>query len=351
MTDKLTPVEPDWEGMIRNLRRESTPERVYYFEHGVADNIQTAMDERFGFTEMLDSNHPHYGYERMVRFHRFLGHEVFRVFPPGARLIVPRREGEWIDESRGPVADWDEYERFDWPTIRGADFSVLEYLDKHPLQNMRATHVVDVWEAVRDVIGFQTFCYKLYEEPGFIDAVFERVGGFMVDVAETICDFDSFGVLYLSDDLGHKTSLMLAPQDVRRVILPWHKRIADIAHAHGKLVFFHSCGNMYPLIDDYIDTVGIDAKHSFEENIVPVVEAKRLYGDRLSLLGGVDVDFLARADEQRIRAHVRHVLDVCVPGGGYFLGSGNWVTEYIPVESYIAMLDEARRYTATRLTG
>jgi len=26
-------------------------------------------------------------------------------------------------------------------------------------------------------------------------------------------------------------------------------------------------------------------------------------------------------------------------------GSGNWVTEYIPVDNYLVMLDEARRYT------
>ena len=29
-------------------------------------------------------------------------------------------------------------------------------------------------------------------------------------------------------------------------------------------------------------------------------------------------------------------------GGGNFLGSGNWVTSYIPLENYLAMLDEAR---------
>ena len=53
---------------------------------------------------------------------------------------------------------------------------------------------------------------------------------------------------------------------------------------------------------------------------------------------------LDRADEERIRAKTREVLDVCMPGGGYFLGSGNWVSEYIPVENYLFMLDEARRY-------
>jgi uroporphyrinogen decarboxylase len=151
-------------------------------------------------------------------------------------------------------------------------------------------------------------------------------------------------MLYVSDDLGYKTATMLPPADLRRLILPWHKRFAELAHARGKLVFLHSCGQMYDLMDEYIDDVKIDAKHSFEDVIMPVTEAKRRYGVRLTLLGGMDVDFLARADEASIRARTRDYLDLCMPGGGYFLGTGNWVTHYIPLDNYLAMLDEGRKW-------
>ena len=70
----------------------------------------------------------------------------------------------------------------------------------------------------------------------------------------------------------------------------------------------------------------------------------RRWGDRVGVLGGMDVDFLARRDEDAIRSKTRQILDVCLPGGGYFLGSGNWVTSYIPLGHYLAMLDEGRRY-------
>lgn len=73
-------------------------------------------------------------------------------------------------------------------------------------------------------------------------------------------------------------------------------------------------------------------------------EAKRLYGSRLSLLGGMDVDFLARSDENSIRRRTREILEACHPGGGYCLGLGNWVTNYIPVDNYLTMLDEARKF-------
>jgi uroporphyrinogen decarboxylase len=95
---------------------------------------------------------------------------------------------------------------------------------------------------------------------------------------------------------------------------------------------------------DLIDDVKIDAKHSFEDTIELVTDAKARYGDRIALLGGMDVDFLCRSDEPAIRRRVRRTLDVCLPGGGYCLGTGNSVANYIPLENYLVMLDEGRRY-------
>ena len=65
----------------------------------------------------------------------------------------------------------------------------------------------------------------------------------------------------------------------------------------------------------------------------------------MALLGGLDLDFVVRSDEEAIRQRVRETLDVCQPGGGYCLGMGNWVTEYVPLDHYLALLDEGRRYS------
>ena len=135
----------------------------------------------------------------------------------------------------------------------------------------------------------------------------------------------------------------MAPDYIADKFLPWHRQMASYAHERGKLFFFHCCGKVDPLMDVLIDEVGIDAKHSFEENVVPVTEAKRRWGERVALLGGLDVDFIARSPIEAIRRRVRATLDICQPGGGYCLGLGNWVTDYIPVENYLAVLDEGRR--------
>ena len=94
-------------------------------------------------------------------------------------------------------------------------------------------------------------------------------------------------------------------------------------------------------MDILIDEVGIDAIHSFEDVSYPVSRYKKTWGERVGIIGGVDVDKLARLDEGSLRVYLRGVLEVCAAGGRYAFGSGNSIANYIPVENYLVMLDEA----------
>jgi uroporphyrinogen decarboxylase len=143
--------------------------------------------------------------------------------------------------------------------------------------------------------------------------------------------------------LGFKTQTLIGVNDLRKYVLPWHKRLAEIAHAAGKPCILHCCGNLSEIMEDIIEYVGIDAKHSYEDSILPVSEAKRLYGDRIAILGGFDVDRLCRSSEGEVRQETRHLVENLGADGGYALGSGNSIAAYVPVENYLAMLDEGWR--------
>jgi uroporphyrinogen decarboxylase len=131
---------------------------------------------------------------------------------------------------------------------------------------------------------------------------------------------------------------------MRELVLSGHKRMAARTHEAGRLYLLHSCGNLVDIREDLITDVRIDAKHSFEDTIERVVDAKRDYGARLSLLGGIDMDFLCRSSEEKVRQRVRETLEVCMPGGGFCLGTGNTVANYVPLDNYLALLDEGRRF-------
>jgi uroporphyrinogen decarboxylase len=134
---------------------------------------------------------------------------------------------------------------------------------------------------------------------------------------------------------------LISPDDLREYVLPGQKRFAEMAHARGVPYFLHSCGNLDTIYEDLISEVSIDGKHSFEDAIFPVQEFQERYGDRIAVLGGIDVDILASALPEQVRVKTRSLIETCGARGRYAIGSGNSVPSYIPVENYLAMVDEA----------
>ena len=117
--------------------------------------------------------------------------------------------------------------------------------------------------------------------PDLVQAVADRVGEMLVNLFSTVAEMPNIGALWLGDDLGYKTSTILSPRHLRQYVFPVQKKLAAIAHARGLPFLLHSCGNLERILPELIDEVGIDARHSFEDVIVPVAEAKRRWGDRL----------------------------------------------------------------------
>ena len=118
--------------------------------------------------------------------------------------------------------------------------------------------------------------------------------------------------------------------------LDWHDM-------RGLPYFLHSCGNLESIMPDLIEDIGIDGKHSYEDAIIPAPEFQRRYGDRIAVLGGVDVHVLSTAEPDDLRAHVRSLIEACAPTGRFAIGSGNSIPNYVPLENYLTMLDEAQR--------
>lgn len=104
-------------------------------------------------------------------------------------------------------------------------------------------------------------------------------------------------------------------------------------------------------MEDLIEVVEIDAIHSFEDVIEPVESVFQRYGDRIAVLGGVDVNLLAQGTPQQVRTRCREILDVCGGRGGVALGSGNSVTNYCKIENFYAMIDEARSWNEEKGFG
>lgn len=264
-----------------------------------------------------------------------------RIAPDTARLS--RSQRDWVEEKEGIINSWDDFERIDWNNIQ-PDLTLLHLARKNLPKGMKILVGTPLFEIILErFMGYENLFVLSYDEPQLVEAIFEQWGKKVHEFYQRTVKFSEVGGIFHNDDLGYKAGTMMNPDFLRKNVFPWFKRYAFLSHREEKMFWLHSCGNLSKVMEDLIGYVGIDALHSFEDSSCSVVDYKRRYGDRIALLGGVDMDKLTRMSEPQFRGYVRRILKECMPTR-YALGSGNTIANYVSVENYLTMLDEGLRW-------
>lgn len=336
---------PDFNRFLKVIRREGEPDRVPFGELFHDQEVMAAIQGPC--PDNLDGES-----QWRIRFWQELGYDYITVgtdvgFPRHGLATddtasLSRGARDWLNESKGSITTWEEFEQYPWPVVTPATFRQLEATARYLPEGMKMVPILPcgVFENVTSLMGFETFSYALADAPALVAAIVDRVGGVLLKITEVTASMEGVGAHWLNDDMGFKGGPMTSPETLRKYIFPHQRKIVEAVHHYGKPVLLHSCGQLAAVMDDLVDSVGIDAKHSFEHVIQPVWEAKQTWGQRVALVGGVDMDMLARGSEEEVRAYTRRCIEGCAPGGGWFLGSGNSIANYVPVHNFLAMLDE-----------
>jgi len=289
-----------------------------------------------------------------LAFHAVAGYDYVTVYPIVPMLRTRTLQAEnpqqgrvrvWQEEHRGLITDRREFEAYPWPSTDQINLLPIDYVAaKMPAGMKVMVSYLGIFDDLKLLMGFEPMAIKSIEEPELLGDILERLTVLAEAAVDQCAAHPAVGAVFYGEDMGFKTGTMLNPRFMREWVIPRHQRIAAACHRHGKPFIFHSCGRIEALMEDLIEVVKIDAKHSFQDNIEPIEEAYRKYHDRIALLGGVDVDLLARGTPGQVRGRTRQILEACGPGGGIAIGSGNSVTNYCRIENYYAMLDETRAW-------
>jgi uroporphyrinogen decarboxylase len=233
----------------------------------------------------------------------------------------------------------ESFNAYQWPDPEQIDTRLLHDMAGQIPARMKLiiTGPGGLLENVINLVGFERLCFMILEDEELAIDIFDAVGSRLCRFYEICSRPETVGALIVNDDWGFKTQTMLSPDMLRQLVFPWTARMAGVIHQHERHAILHSCGNICEIMDDIINDLRFDAKHSFEDAILPVEEAYRKLHPRISILGGIDMDLLARGKPDEISERCRNLLKM-TSSKGYALGSGNSIPEYIPPENFFAMI-------------
>lgn len=335
---------PDFNQFLIVLRRSGKSSHIPYYEHIASPGfIAAKTNTRFG---QMRYDAPGF-WEIYVNFWLGMG---FDCIPMEIPLTLPPRssvegasEGS---EAHAVIHTIQDFEEFQWPT------------EEHPIEFRHFETVASLipdgvkivggvctgpYEWVSQLMGVMGLSYALVDNTELVELMFDKIGRLIIAADKQLATMDCIGALRQGDDLGFKTATFLSPDQLRKYVFPIYRQMVETAHNNDKPFILHSCSNLSEVYDDIIDYCDIDAKHSFEDAILPVGEFKKQYGHRVTPLGGLDVDFICRNSGDTLRKYVRKHIEECFSDGYWALGTGNSLTDYMPVENYLTVLDEAGR--------
>jgi len=164
------------------------------------------------------------------------------------------------------------------------------------------------------------------------------------EVVAGAIDAGADGVIF-EDDLAFNTNTLMSPAQFDEFIGPYLKELVDLAHEKGGKALKHSDGNLWPILDRFVE-IGLDGIHPLQpEGGMELKDVKERVGDKVCLLGNINCgDLLSSGTEEEVEQAVKQAIEDAGPGGGYIITSSNTIHPGCKPENYIAMVKAAHKY-------
>lgn len=248
----------------------------------------------------------------------------------------------------GMAQSIEDIERHPWPNPDHFDYAQLSAAIQR--EDPRHQYARILWignplEILSWMMGLEQLMESLVFCPQVVHAALDRITSFFEAMMRRsfAAAPGQFDAAYGADDLGTQQGPMISRRTYRDCIMPYHRRLYDLAHRNVRFTIHHSDGSVYDLLDDLIEA-GVDCLEAVQVECrdMEPEKLKRRFGERLAFQGAVSVQqVLPRMSAEQVRAEVRRLKQVLGARGGYICAPSHAIQAGTPPENVVAMIEEA----------
>ena len=198
--------------------------------------------------------------------------------------------------------------------------------------------------------GMDRFLLNMAMNPDFSMALLRKI----TDLCKTLMGHfldeagENLDIIKIGDDLGTQEKLMISPRMYRQLLKPFHAEFIEFIKTRTKAkVFFHTDGDVFDLIDDFVE-MGIDILNPVQTSAGKMADLQGLktrYGKNIIFCGAIDTQhILPSGTPQEVRDEVKRVIHILGEGGGYMVASVHTIMNEVPPENILAMVDAVEEF-------
>ena len=213
--------------------------------------------------------------------------------------------------------------------------NISSYIPPDPCAPSRYTHLAAEIAAHKDkymifgigisgfnqatfIRGFEEFMMDLYEEPEQAEKVLDMVFGFENSIIEQTRNYD-IDCYKFGDDWGTQQGLLVSPAIWRKLFKPRYAQQFKLIHDAGKKVWFHSCGQVYDIIEDLIE-VGVDVIELLQPDLEGIERMGEQFAGRVCFCCSIDHQRVAvSGTRDEIFAYAKKLKRYLGANGGGFI--------------------------------
>lgn len=199
-----------------------------------------------------------------------------------------------------------------------------------------------IFELAWNLMGLEDFLMGMFTEEAHIDAILDGCMNFNIQIAEQLVDLGC-EMIWLGDDVGTQSNLMISPQVYRRSLKPRLTKVIQAIKARNSSVkvAYHSCGAISGLIPDLIEA-GIDVLNPLQPKAtgMDLGRLKKEYGKDIAFFGGIDVQgVLPNGTVEDVRNEVKLRISQAGENGGFVIAPAHNIQPDTSVENVLAMYE------------
>ena len=226
--------------------------------------------------------------------------------------------------------------------------AIIEKLDRNHQTYMRYESC-GIFEYAWPLFGLENFLLRMaMDDMTLPNALMEYITEMFIDLTLEILQAAEgrIDMVYIYDDIGTQTSLMMSVPMWKKYILPWHQKyLKVIRDAFDVDIMYHTDGAIYPFIQPLVEDLGIDVLNPMQPKAAGMdfSRIKSEFGDRLAFHGGIDVqDILPNDSPQQVTEEVTRVKNILGQNGGYICAPAHKMQADVPVENVVALFTAPR---------